>query len=302
MNYTELRSAVIDAHRQRDYARCFSLLDSFIEESRGTDRGKALCFKASVILWIDPRRAPEGLFLVDEAMAYCEDDPAEEMRNVNNALGLCYTLGDVHKANKYEAVGTRLLQEHGMNPAVSAYRYKVHGNLGLLAGLRGEYASAFWHFMHALNQLRAEGLHNEPDLKCIYLYLSLDMVDVALHLGRVPEAEEALASSRPCASTEEEIVWWTAQRAKVWRYIGQIAEAEAALDGLDPEAIIRAAPAGQVRYHVIRALLFQDQGDWPHYHRHLALAQEIAVGNSLEYALSEIQRIQRTPLKMGVIS
>lgn len=302
MTYLELRSAVINAYRQRDYALCFALLDNFIEGSNGTDRGKALCFKASVIMWHDRRRAPEGLFLVDEALDYCEDDPAEIMRNVINALGLCYTLGDVHKARKYEAVGTRLLQEHGSHPDVHLDKHKLHGNLGLLAGLRGEYASAFWHFMHALDQLKALGVQDDPELQCTFLSLSLDMVDAALHLGRVPEAEEALASAKPFLTTDDRKVWWTAIRAKVLRSVGRIGEAADAVGKLDPDTIWRCSPAEQVHYYVMRGLIAQDEGDWPSYHRNLATAHSIAVENSLEYILCEIQRIQRTPLKMGVMS
>lgn len=302
MNYSELRDAVYSAYRQCDYDLCFSLLDEFIEGSSGTDRGKALCLKASVILWRNDRRAPEGLYLVDEALDCCKADPGESMRSVINALALCYVLGDVHKAHKYEALGTRLLQTHGTDLTVSEYRYRLHGNLGKIASLRGEHASAYWHGMQALAYLRELGICEGLDRQCVYVAFSLDVVDAALKLGRVPEAEETLAGAQPFATTPTCIASWTIQRAKIWRYTGRNAEAETVLAQLDPGTLHKSPPAEQSRFHLITAQLAQDRGDWPTYHQHLAQAQRLAVDHPLEYVLSEIQRVQRTPLNMGVMS
>ncbi|HLN61707.1 MAG TPA: hypothetical protein VK464_09160 [Symbiobacteriaceae bacterium] len=294
MSVAQLRNAVSEAFDRRDYATCVRLLDDFLASAAGAERAHALRIKSSVLA-CDPRRAPEGLALVDEALGLVDGNPDLTAGCLTNALVLCWTMGDVHKAGQYEAQVHHLLQNHPENAGVKAQQLRIYGNLGLLANLRGQHAAAYWHFVRAIACAQSSGqtaTEMRPFLFALYLYLA----ETCILMGRGPEATEALEKARPLADTEGDLLRWTIQQAYLLRHRHNYQEALALLDGVsfsEPALL----PEDQTRFHLIRGLVAQDRGDLRSFHHHLSIAQRLAVEHALEFLLCEVQRAQRAPLR-----
>lgn len=300
MNQREVQAAVFEAFRLDQYDQCFSLLDAFLETAAGADLAWALSLRAELILMCDKKRAAEGLLLIDEALEYLDQCPGEAMAAVIIALGLCWAMGDVEKARKYEAQGHRLLQHHPDNILVRSKRFRLHLNLGLIAQLRGELAAAYWHFMQAVSCLQEWGSDNGSDLKCWLFRMYERMIEVCLRMNRFPEAEDYLEKARQNITEPPEDSRWTLQYANFLRCTRRNGEALAALEGLAPFNSDCWTPALIAQYHLLRAMIAHDDGDVRTFHRHLSLAQRKAVEHSLDFMVCEIQRVQRSPIYQGV--
>lgn len=300
MNYKQLESEVISAYRQQDYSLCFSLLDDFIEQAEALDLGEALCLKASVIVIADPRRAPEGLSLTEEALLYMSGNPDKEMSLLVTALGLCFKLGDVEKAKRYELLAHRLLQQYPGNPTVVKREFRLHSNLGLIARLRGEHASAYWHCVQGVNCLLAHGSDDESDVRCWLLNLYINMIDACLDMRRLPEAEDCLLKAKDCVLNGRDLVRWTIAKVRVLQCTDRSLEAGGLLDTLPPLNSTAWSPTLVVQYHLLRALIAQDRGELRRFHHHVVIAQRLAVEHSLDYLVCEVQRVQRMPLTREV--
>jgi tetratricopeptide (TPR) repeat protein len=300
-NYEELLHVVQIALQQRDYDACLSLLDSFLEEAEGADRVRALLAKSNVIYCVQPAWAAQGLALVDEALEQAQGNSQLVMWALGDALALCFVLGDVDKARRYEVSSHRLLQEHGSDSVIKVGRYRLHINMGLIAALRGEHPTAYWQFVQALSSLPQSDSEDQSVYARWAILINLYIANTCLEMGRIPESWEALDKAKALLSTENEKVQWTVLSAKILRQTGRPPEAQVALKSLPPDRTQFWNADNQARYHLVQALVAQDLGDLRQFHRHLALAHDIAVDNSLEYLLCEIQRTQRAPISLGVV-
>lgn len=293
MDYRDLEGAVIDAYRREDYALCFSLLDQFSETSDAQDRASAISLKASLISRVDHRRAAEGLTLIEESLPLLQDDPQATLRTLVTALWLCYAIGDIARATTYETLGHHLLRKHGHAPHVRRSQHRLHLNLGMLASVRGEHATAYWHFVQGTTSVLTAGPDDGSDGKAWLFSLYLRTARTCLLMGRLPEAEEALQQAERCAVTAPERLRWLVERAELLRQRGRPDEAAAGLAAIEyppPEAVDAET---RTRCLIVRALVAKDSDDLRGFHRHLAGAREEAAANSLDFLLSDIQRIAR---------
>lgn len=298
MTIEELHSAVLEAFERRDTTTCLQLLESFLETAAGEDRGRALGLKANVIL-CEPRRAPEGLALVDEALSLLTGNPDRRFRTLITALGLCGTMGDVDKASRYEAAALQMLQDFAHERSVKENQFRLYINLGLLANLRLQYPTGYWHLVQASAYVMHADLPEES-INQWRVFILLHIADTCILMGRGPEAAEALDKARPLIANEREQVRWTIRRSRTLRYLKRSPEALAALESLrSPDSAW--LPDDRARYHLERGLVAQDLGDLRGFHSHLAMAHQEAETHSLEFLLCEIQRAQREPIIAGVI-
>lgn len=293
MTIEELHSAVLDALERRDTTTGLQLLEPFLETATGVDRGRALSLKANVI-FCEPRRAPEGLALIDEALPLLSADPDQYFSALVTAIGLCLNMGDVDKGCQYEATSLALLQTFGHERTVQGNRFRLYINLGLLANLRRQYPTGYWHLVQASSCVSdadlPEGAINQWRV-LILLYIA----DTCILMGRWPEAVEALEKSRPLITNEREQVRWTVRRSQTLRYLKRYREALAELESLrSPDS--EWPPTDRARYHLERGLLAQDMGDLRSFHSHMATAHQEAESHGLEFLLCEIQRAQREPI------
>jgi hypothetical protein len=298
MDYREMEGAATDAYRRRNYALCFSLLDELIETADARRRARALSLKAGFIAQVDRRRAPEGLILVEEALQLVDDHPGEILYSLVTGLALCYGMGDIGRAGVYEQAGHRLLHEHGADPDVRAGQFRLHLNLGLLASFRGEHATAYWHFVQGSNSLLSAGPEDGSDGSVWRLWLYLHTATTCLAMGRLPEAEEALQQVEKLAATGAQRVRWALAQVELLRRHGRADEASTMLTQLQqpPEEAWNAET--RTRFLIARALVAQDLADIRGFHRHLFGAYKYANDHSLDFLLSEIQRIQRGELRI----
>lgn len=299
MNYRQLESEVISAYRQRDKTVCFSLLDSFITSATGKDLGLALCLRAEMIMFLEKKRAAEGILLVDEALSHLDEHPAERMMVIISALGLCWTMGDVERARNYELLGHQILRDFASDPGILAKQFRLHLNLGLLAKLRGELAAAYWHFMQGVGCISSRGADDGRD-QCWLFNLYEQMIAVCLSMNRIPEAQDYVDRAKECITSPVDSVRWNLALAQVLRHTGRVMEAQDVLATLPPESADGWTPTSIALSHLVRALLYQDEGNIRGFHHHLFLAQKEAVSHHLDYLVCEIQRVQRAPLTQGV--
>lgn len=296
MSHPELYSAVIDAHRRREYARCFALLEELIASASGEELGKALSLKAGTIALADVKRATEGLALVDDALQHLAANPGESLLAVTSGLSLCYALGDVERARKYEAVGLRLLQENAEDPVVRGNQFRLFLNLGALALAQHDYATAYWHFVQGTSSLISQ-TEAAPDLSGWHFWLYLHTATTCLYMNRTPEAEDALNKAEPWVMSDRGKARLTIGRADLLRHRRHFDEALSLLQGLREDGANPWDAEVKVLSYMTRSLVARDQGNLRDFHKHLALAQYEAAENHLDYLLSDIQRIQRTPME-----
>lgn len=300
MTFSELKIAIVDAFRRKDYDQAFSLLDRFIDSASSDQLASALSLKAELIMRADPRRSPEGLLLVDEAIKHHQGAPGGTMGLLVNALGLCVMMGDVEKARRYEAMGHRLLQEFPDDQIVQAKQFRLHFNLGFIAQMRSDLASAYWHFMQAVASLAEHGTDDDCDIRSYFFRIYESMIEVCLEMGRGPEAEDNLQKARDNVTSQNESRRWAMARARVLLFVRRPKEAEEVLTELRFQDSSDWPPAETSRYYLLLALVAEENGDLRSYHSHLSHARRVALENSLDYMVCEIQRIQRTPFTQGV--
>jgi tetratricopeptide (TPR) repeat protein len=298
MDIEQLHSAVQDAFGRRDYASCFVLVDEYLETASGEDRGKALNLKASIIR-CEPRRIPEGLTLAEEAFDLLRHDPEQSLRCLATALSLCLTMGDVDKASRYEGLAHQLLQRHSNHPGVKNMQFRVQINLGGLATQRGQHPTAYWHFVQSVASLEDADIPYE-EARSFLLHTYLRIADTCSLMNRWPEAAEALEKARPLIVSRSDQGRWTVHRARLLRSQRRYQEAHLALESIAGDAAAW-HPYDLSRFHLERALVFQDLGDMRHFHSHLGIALQIAEESSQEFLLCEIQRAQRSPIIMEVV-
>lgn len=299
MSYWAMQEAVLTAYRQRDFAQCFALLDQFLDCAAGIDKGRALSFKAGIIAQVAPQRCAEGLTLLEEALRLATSEPELIVDILVNALLLCYKMGDVERASSYAAEALRLLQQYQHLEYVSRHQYRLHLNMGLIATLRDDSPTALWHFMHGATSLLASGL-NEDNRGLLFL-LYVHAAETCLNMGRVPEAEEFMDKARPHAGLDTHRVRWEIFSAEIFLAKGMYQEAVKRLD--EAEAANKAGwiPVNVVRCHLTRARIAQHTADFRGFNRFIALAQAEAIEHSIDYLLSQIQRLQRKPFNtLGV--
>ncbi|HYG57885.1 MAG TPA: hypothetical protein VD902_07445 [Symbiobacteriaceae bacterium] len=301
MSFDELLSAVVSAFRGRDYARCFDLLDEFIESVAGPDFCQALVLKADLIMRTDATRIPEGLLLVEEALEHVQDDPISTLTAAVAALGLCFHLGDVERARRYELIGQRVLQQHPDDPGIQAKEFRLQINLGLVANRRGEFAAAYWHFSRALWAITTRGVDDESDVRCFLLNIYEELISVCLRMNRVPEAGEFLTKAKDCILSELDRVRWILARARFLRVKKQPQEAADLLAEFSQDTIQQWTPLLRARFHMVQAQIYQDLGQIRRFHRHLELAQREALTHGFDDLVCEIQRVQRTPISLEVM-
>lgn len=293
MDYREMQGAVMDAYRRHDYDRCFSILDEFIEAAGGEELGKALSLKASAIHQIDKRRSPEALVLAEEALHLLREDHGELLRTVVSALGVCYIMGDVERAATYAFLGYRLLQDHGDDPGVRASQFRLYLNLGLISKLRGDYPTAYWHFVQGTHSLLSGGSDDDSDIRNWLFWLNLHTSNACLYMGREPEAREALDRANEYAATEEQRLRVTIAQAELLQHWGRAREAADLMDSLDVDSAAAWSPGARCKYFLVRALAAQYLNDLRGFHQFLSSAHNVALQHSLDFLLCDIQRAQR---------
>ncbi len=293
MKFQEMEQAVFHAYHRCEYDRCFALLDTFTQEATGEQYGKALSLKASLITLVDFTRTAEGLTLVDEALPILASIPEETLRLVISALGMCYHVGDVERAREYEAIGNRILHEHGSHPAVQAKRFRFCLNAGNIATLRSEHAAAYWYFRQATAQLVVQDPATVRDKRPLLFWLYIHTSWTCLRMNRLPEAEEALQEAQPLCNTDMDRMRWTITRAELLRQQQGPEPSLTLLDSLRIDETEWLPDVGAL-YHMTRALAARDQGNLRQFHHAMAVARQTAIDHCLDYRLCEIQRILRS--------
>ena len=294
MNFAELRQAVSGAFRQRDYAQFKALTDEFLAAAQGDEYCRALCLKADWCLMVDIEHAAQGFVFIGEALLLARS-PGARLSALTGALALCYHCSDLERARPYEEESCRLLLEHGTLPDVRARRHRLQLNLGQMAYLRGDYATAYWHFAQAAESLSSPAVP-EAERRGLESPIQSNIATACLRVRRYYEAQEALDLAEQRASTEIQ-----RQRALVWRcellrQLGQIEEAQQILKQLALTVPSCVSPDVRSRYYWFAALVAQDAGDLSGFHQFLVMARDEAAEHRLDYLLSEIQRFQRSPL------
>ncbi|MDF2630312.1 MAG: hypothetical protein K0R39_4143 [Symbiobacteriaceae bacterium] len=296
MNYEQLQLAVMDAYRQ-DPAQCIALMDQFIDTAQGSDLGHALCLKASFLMRHDQLRCAEGLGLVEDALTVAEGHPGLLMKCVVDGLGLCYTMGDPHRARRYDLLGHQILKEHGADPAVQLMTYRMYLNLAHIATLRQEPTQAYWHLVQGTQALLS--LDEEtPGAKSFRFLFYLRTAEICIEMGRNPEAEDALAKAKGCVSSTADDLTWQIYWATYLQANHHQDSAAELLDELADAVLADRRPSVQVVFHLTSSLVAQTRGEVRKFHHHLAKAQDIAVTYALDFMLCRIQRVMRTPVRL----
>lgn len=297
MNYEQLQLAVMDAYRQEDPAQVLGIMDRFIETSRGTELGQALCLKASFLMHHDQRRCVEGLGLVEEALAIAEGDPGLQMKCVVDGLGLCYTMGDPLRAKRYDLLGHKVMREHSSDPVVQNMSYRMYLNLAHIATLRQEPTQAYWHLVQGA-QLLSKFPQDDPEIQSFRFRFYLRTAEVCMEMGRCPEAEDALGRAKENLLCEGDELHWSVFRAYYLQSIYDYDGATEQLDAIAERVAADRRPSVQIGFHLTRSLVAQALGEVRKSHHHLAKAQDIAVNHALDFMLCRIQRVMRSPVRL----
>lgn len=300
MNYREMHEAVIAAYRRRDYPQCFALIDQYLDWAEGIEKGRALSLKAGLIGQVATERSAEGLSVLEEALPLVRGESQLEIDILVNALLLCYKTGDIERASSYEADALRLLQQHQHLEHVGKHQYGLHLNMGLIATLREDNPTALWHFMHGAISLLASGL--DSDNRGFLFLFYVHAAEACLNMGRVPEAEEFLEQARPHVVLDAHRVRWDIASAEVLLDRGLYQEALALLDRAEGANQSGWIPVNKVRCYLTRARIARHTADFRGFNRLISSAQAEAIEHSIDYLLSQIQRLQRKPFdNMGVV-
>ncbi|HWH68792.1 MAG TPA: hypothetical protein VNT26_05370 [Candidatus Sulfotelmatobacter sp.] len=289
-----MRQAVSGAFRQKDHTQFKALMDDFLATARGEDYCRALCLQADWLLYTDLRHAVQGFLLVDEALEHAKN-PATKQGILTTGLGLCCVLNDLKRAERYEEEACRLLFEHATDPEVRANRHRLQLNLGQVAYLRGDDATAYWHLAQAAESLNDPAVP-EAERKGFASPIQFNIATACLRVRRYYEAQEALDLALQTAINDAQRL-----RAKVWyaellRQLGRIEEVQHALKSMENDVATCSNPDVRSRYNLCAALTAQDLGDLPRFHELFAKARDEASEHQLDFLLCEIQRIQRSPI------
>ncbi|HYF80569.1 MAG TPA: hypothetical protein VD973_25960 [Symbiobacteriaceae bacterium] len=298
MNYEQLQLAVMDAYRQvEDPTQVLAIMDQFIETAQGSELGQALCLKASFLMHHDQRRCAEGLGLVEEALAVAEGDPGLQMKCVVDGLGLCYTMGDPHRARQYELLGHKVLREHGSHPIVQNMSYRMYLNLAHIATLRQEPTQAYWHLVQG-TQILLTLPDSDSEVRSFRFRIYLKTSEICTEMGRSPEAGDALTKAKGYIQSSLEEITWKVYWGAYLQAVKCSDDAAELLDGLAQldDSLFR--PSIQVFFHLTRGLAAQSLGEVRQFHVHLTKAQDIAITNALDFMLCRIQRVMRTPVRL----
>lgn len=295
MDFEQLRQAVREPLRQKDYAGFRAVLDEFLKAAKNEDYGRGLNLHAEWFLLVDVKHVVQGFLLVDEALPFLAKTPGAKQSALTTALGLCYTCNDVERARAYEEEACRLLLEHATDPSVRNMRHRLQHNLGLVAYCRADYATAYWYFAQAANSLSSAEVP-EAERRSVETSSQIGIAMACLRVRRFYEAQEALDLAEQVANTEFNRFRIAVWRSELLRQLGQIEEAVALLSSLSGSIEVSNSPDLRGRYFWISALLAQDAGDLPRFHHYLNRALAEAAEHRYDYLLSEIQRFQRSPL------
>lgn len=302
MNYQEARRAVFEAFREREYERCLSLVEEFLEHATGPERDEAIAWQISVIAIGLPQKALWGLALIDEHLPRLGEHPRLLVGLLTDAINICRTLGDTERARLYEGHALHLLQKHADVDAVRTSAFRLYISLGLLYQLRNEHATAYWYAMKALQHLQSFGLDDDGDIRgWLFLVYVHHIVPDCLNLGRLPEAEEAVSKAESFVRSDTDDLFFKIARIKVLRARRQTKDALQVLETIPPLSQ-NTHPTAKTWYHLINALVAQDCNDLHNFHRSLATAEQTALDHQLDFLLTKIQRLQREPfgqVRMG---
>ncbi|HWI52277.1 MAG TPA: hypothetical protein VNT01_09090 [Symbiobacteriaceae bacterium] len=295
MDFLQLRQAVSEAFWQKDYSKFNALMESFLTEACGEDYGRALCLKASWFLMADVKNAAQGFVLVDEAIPLVRKNPAALMEALTIALGLCHRLSDTERARVYEDGACRLLLECTASPEVRARRHRLQLNLGQVAYLRGDFATAYWHFVQAANSL-TDSTVSVSEQRWFGAVIQVHIAMSCLRVRRFWEAQEALDTAEQSSIALEQKLRVAVWRAELLRQLGQGDEAARILSPLLAEVLSCDSTDVRGRFYWVSALVAQDVGDLQKFHHFLHAARTEAVEHEHDYLLGEIQRFQRSPI------
>ncbi|HWH70917.1 MAG TPA: hypothetical protein VNT26_16125 [Candidatus Sulfotelmatobacter sp.] len=299
LTYDDLHIAVLDAHRKGSHLRSEALMDQYIQTAMGADLGKALCLKANYLMLIDPRRSAEGLSLIEDAMLVAEGDSDLQMKCIIAGLGLCYMMGDVRRAARYESLAHQLLMEYAGAPSVYPVSCHLCFNLAHIDSLKQEHTQAYWHLVQGTRMLLAAPGAEADEARCMLFKFYLRTAEVCLQLDRSPEGEDALNKARAYTVHATDELLWQISWAEHLLATKQPERAAQVLDELTHHSQL--APATLVRFHLTRGLAAQALGDFRAFHHHLAKAQLIAVNHAQDHLLGKIQRVMRTPARLEAI-
>lgn len=193
----------------------------------------------------------------------------------------------------YESLAHRLVAAHGDYPHVRATLYRLHLNLGILASFRGEHPTAYWHFTQGITRLLSAGTDDGGTGQWWLFWLYLRSATTCLSMRRLPEAEEALKHAEQFAVTPTQRMRSAVGRAELLRQRGRPNEASAALAEIAQQPPAALEFGNRARVLLVHALLAKDLNDLRGFHTHLAGARKEAATHSLDYLLSDIQRIER---------
>ncbi|HWI51574.1 MAG TPA: hypothetical protein VNT01_05455, partial [Symbiobacteriaceae bacterium] len=262
----------------------------------GVELGYGLCLRASYIMAYQKRQTLEGLTMVDEALALGADCPDLQMKCTRDGLGLCFHMGDVHRATKYESLGHQLLRDRPDDPEVQTHKPRFYFNLAHIVSMRQNHAHAYWLLVQGSNALHAQGTDGDKRASALAFYLRIS--EVSLTLGRTPEADEALQKAKSWVSTNNDESEWLAFRASYLVRTNQHQLARELLDAVPEAGRESWRPSTQVNLLLQRSLVAQAQGDIRAFHHYTDQAQKLAVEHAVDYLLCRLQRIMGTPAKM----
>jgi hypothetical protein len=293
VDYQQLRNEVLSAFRGGDFPSGYSLLDQHVSTTHGDHLGQVLILKASMIASFDFKRIPEGLVLIDEALPLVRHDQGATARALKTAMAMVYLSGDAERAGPYEESACRLLLEYGSQPEVRTERFGLQLNLGLVASVRGDHATAYWYLVQAANSISAPEV-SEERRKTFEFHIQTNIALSCLRVRRYYEAQEALDQAEACGHEHPQRLRVPVYRSELFRKLGQPEAAKALLATVRDQIEPSDNPDIQAWYYWIAALVAQDLSDLADYHRNLAKAQAIAANHHFDYLLGEMQRLNRS--------
>ena len=294
MDFVQLRPAVSKALWQKDQTQFMALIHEALATASGAEYGRILTLQANWFLYAETQNAAQGLVLVQEALPLVRKNPNALLDALVMALALCFCMGDPERAREFEDEACSLLLQQGLSDEVRSLRHRLYVNLGHVATLRSDYATAYWYFVQAANNL-ADPAVKESERRSFASAVQLDIATACLRVRRYYEALEALDLAEQ--ATQRQLVHFhvATWRAELLRQLGRLDEAFELLAKEAATAEACESPRIQARYYWVAALVAHDLGDVPGFHLLFAKAQEIAATQRLDFLLSEIQRFHVPP-------